>query len=445
MASAGDTIFALSSGPGRAGVSVFRASGPDAAEILRVICGGPLPAPRFASLRKLFDQDGGLIDEALVLFFEGPDSFTGEDTAEFHTHGSPAVVETMAARFLSLGLRQALPGEFTRRAFDNGKMDLTEAEGLADLIDSDTDVQRRQAVRQMQGGLKSRYLDWREGLITALASIEGEIDFPDEEDVPDALAHIAFEPLSHVIGDMEDSLDQGGAGERIRQGLDIAIIGPPNAGKSSLINYLTGRDAAIVSEIAGTTRDIVDAHFEIAGLPVRVADTAGLRTTYDTIEAEGVRRAYKRSEDSDIRIGVVDAADVGDLSDTLKLLKPNDILFVNKIDIQMPAPISLGDVHILKGSAKTGEGLEELRSSLGSLVSERFSISADAGITRARHRDCVTRAKDALVRARTQLVQAPELAGDDIRLALHALKELAGETDIESVLDAIFSRFCIGK
>ena len=445
MESENQTIFALSSGAGRAGVSVFRVSGAKAGQSLREMTKTALPQPRLASLRKLFDQNGELIDEALCLYFQAPDSFSGEDTAEFHTHGSPAVVEAMAARFLTLGLRQALPGEFTRRAFDNGKMDLTEAEGLADLIDSDTELQRRQAVRQMQGGLKDRYLAWREKLIDALAAIEGEIDFPDEQDVPDELAHIAYDPISHVITDMESTLDQGNAAERIRQGLDIAIIGPPNAGKSSLINYLTGRDAAIVSDIAGTTRDIVDAHFEIAGLPVRIADTAGLRSTYDMIEAEGVRRAYKRSEESDIRIGVVDAADVSDLSDTFKLLKKNDILFVNKIDIKMPDPISLGDVKILKGSAKTGKGLSALREALSALVADRFAISADAGITRARHRDCVNRAKEALARARSQLAKAPELAGDDIRLALHALKELAGETDIESVLDAIFARFCIGK
>ena len=440
-----DTIFALSSGPGRSGVSVFRVSGPQATEVLTQIAPGPLPRRRYAILRQFLGVDGAAMDEGLVLFFKGPDSFTGEDVCEFHTHGSPAITEAMAQAFLKAGARQAEPGEFTRRAFDNGKMDLTEAEGLADLIDADTELQRRQAFRQMQGGLKSVYEGWREDLIAALASIEGEIDFPDEADVPDALSHVAYQPLSQAINGMNEALHDGFRGERIRHGLDIAIIGPPNVGKSTLINYLTGRDTAIVSDIAGTTRDIVDAHFEISGLPVRIADTAGLRVTADAIEAEGVKRAVARSEDSDIRIGVVDASDLGDVRETTKLLKKNDILFINKIDIHIPEPLHLGELHILQGSAKTEDGLSELVNLLGHIVAENFSVSAEAGLTRARHRDCVSRARDALMRARDQLVQAPELAGDDVRVALHSIKELAGETDIEAVLDAIFSRFCIGK
>ena len=443
--SSADTIFALSSGAGRAGVAVFRVSGPDAQAILKSIAPGPLPRRRYASLRNLVDQTGSGIDEALVLFFKGPDSFTGEDVCEFHTHGSPAVTEAMASSFLAAGARQAEPGEFTRRAFDNGKMDLTEAEGLADLIDSDTDSQRRQALRQMQGGLKRVYESWRERLIDALAAIEGEIDFPDEQDVPDALSHVAFTPLSQALDGMTKVLSDGHRGERIRHGIDISIIGPPNVGKSTLINFLTGRDTAIVSDIAGTTRDIVDAHFEIAGLPVRIADTAGLRVTADAIEAEGVRRAISRSEQSDIRIGVVDASDLRDVSNTVKLLKNNDILFINKIDIHIPDPLHLGEITILQGSAKTEAGLKELVDTLENIVREKYSVSAEAGLTRARHRDCVSRARDAVSRARDHLGTAPELAGDDIRLALHAVKELAGETDIEAVLDAIFSRFCIGK
>ncbi len=440
-----DTIFAQSSGAGRAGVTVFRLSGPDVRNALKKITQRRLPRPRFATLRALFTVQGEPLDEALVLFFEGPNSFTGEDVCEFHVHGSPAVAESLAKTCLELGLRQAEPGEFTRRAFDNGKMDLTEAEGLADLIDSDTDMQRRQALRQMQGGLKDVYEGWRERLVDVLALIEGAIDFPDEGDVPDALSHAAHEPLLSVIESMDDHLADGFRGEAIRQGLDIAIIGPPNAGKSSLINYLTGRDTAIVSETAGTTRDIVDAHFEISGLPVRIADTAGLRVTDDEIEAEGVKRALARSEAADIRIGVVDAGECSEFPKVRKLLKKNDIILINKIDISTPTEAVQAQDDLILASVSTGVGMDAFTGRLEQMVRERFSLSSQPGLTRARHRDCVSRGKEALTRASSALSMAPELAGDDVRSALHAIKELAGETDIEAVLGAIFSRFCIGK
>ena len=442
-----NTIFSLSSALGRAGVSVFRVSGFGAKDVLETLTGRPCPAPRKAALRKLYSQEGSVIDEALVLWMPGPGSFTGEDSSEFHTHGSPAVIEAMAGALLAAGARQARAGEFTRRAFENGKMDLTEAEGLADLIDAETEGQRRQALRQMTGGLRGLYEGWREDLLDALAQIEGEIDFPDEEDVPDALSHKAYPYLSRVIYAMEAGLSKADQGETIRHGVEVVIIGRPNAGKSTLLNGLIGRDAAIVSEEAGTTRDIISINLTLAGLPVRLSDTAGLRDADSIIEAEGVRRARKLASDADLRIGVVDIADTASLPEILQELYDGDILVFNKADLAaQPMPnVSRETLGVLAMSALDMKDLEILGARLETEISERFAVGDEAGLTRARHKDCVSRANAALIRARANLAKAPELAGYDIRAALHALKELAGETDIESVLGRIFSRFCVGK
>ena len=441
-----DTIFALSSAQGRAGVSVFRVSGPEAEHVVKILTGRSCPAPRKAVLR-LFSRNNIVIDTGLLLWFPGPKSFTGEDMAEFQVHGSPAVIEAMAGAFLSAGARQAEAGEFTRRGFENDRMDLTEAEAIADLIDAETEGQREQAVRQMRGGLRETYNSWREDLMDALAQIEGEIDFPDEADVPNDLAHAAVPGLQLVIDAMEAALDDSSRGEHIRHGLDIAILGPPNAGKSTLINALSQKDAAIVSPEAGTTRDIVEVHLVMSGLPVRLSDTAGLRETENTIEAEGVKRALKRGDEADIRVGVVDSTDTSQLEAALLNLQAGDILVFNKSDIATtPKPIIKNDcVHVMTISGKNTEDVAGLRSKLDELIVERFSVSETAGLTRARHRDCVERAVESLRRAKANVSIAPELAGDDMRAALHAIKELAGETDIEAVLGRIFSRFCVGK
>lgn len=439
-----ETIFSLSSAAGRAGVSVFRVSGPDAESIIAAMTKRPCPAPRAAALRKLYKADD-LIDEALVLWFPAPASFTGEDCAEFQVHGSLAVIEAMAHAFAALGARQSEAGEFTKRAFDNGKMDLTEAEGLADLIDSETEGQRKQAVRQMQGGLRAIYENWRETLLDALAQIEGEIDFPDEADIPDGLSHKAYPYLSSTIASMEKLLTDGAKGERIRAGLDIAIIGAPNAGKSSLINSLAGREAAITSSDAGTTRDIIEVQLTLAGLPVRLSDTAGLREADNAVEAEGVKRAKARAIESDIRIFVQDSSSNEWDAEALGWLGPNDFCVLNKSDLGAKPDLLLVPCPVLTISAKTQEGLDGLRAQLEARITEMFSPSQDAGLTRARHRDCVVRAKESASRALENLGYAPELSGDDIRRALHAIKELAGETDIERVFDRIFSRFCVGK
>jgi len=288
-----DTIFALSSAPGRAGVSVLRLSGPLSGQALRSMTGRALPAPRVAALRAIQNGAGDVIDHPLVLWFPAPKSFTGEDCAEIHVHGSVAIIEAVATELLRLDLRQARPGEFTRRAVEHGKMDLTEAEGLADLIDARTEGQRLQALQNMDGALRETYELWQGQLLDALAQIEGEIDFADEADVPDALSHAAYPFLRTAADDMGAALATAARGRAVRDGIQIAIIGAPNAGKSTLLNALVKRDVAITSPQAGTTRDIVEAQAVIAGLPVTFSDTAGLRETSDAIEAEGVRRAPK--------------------------------------------------------------------------------------------------------------------------------------------------------
>lgn len=438
-----DTIFALATAAGRAGVAVMRISGPQSGEVLQALTGRELPAPRSAKLRTLQNAMGERLDEALVLWFPGPGSFTGENIVELHIHGSSAVVEAISDTLYNLGLRQAKAGEFTRRAFENDKLDLTEAEGLADLINAESEGQRRQALRQMEGGLKDVYEGWRSKILDALAMVEGEIDFPDEGDVPDALAHRAKQGLVELAELLENVLANSGRGEKVRSGLDIAIIGAPNAGKSSILNRLARRDAAIVSEEAGTTRDIVEINMHIAGLPVRLSDTAGLRETDNLVEAEGVRRAKLRARDADLRLGVIDLDNNN--NEVLNALTAGDFILYNKAD--------LGEANILENvsretfllSATTGSGFDALESALERVIKSRFALTEQAGLTRSRHVECVRNALSAVENAVTNLSIAPELAGADLREALHAIKELAGEADIEAVLDRVFSQFCIGK
>lgn len=440
----GETIFSLSSATGRAGVAVFRVSGPESAQAVKNLTGRPVPKPRYASLRALRNPTGEPIDEALVLWFPSPASFTGEDSVEFHTHGSPAVINGLSAALLSQGLRQAEPGEFTRRAVQNGKMDLTEAEGLADLIDAQSEGQRVQALRQMGGGLREIYEAWREQLLDALAQIEGEIDFPDEGDIPDSLSHGAYTPLGDLASEMDRALQDMGRGAAIRSGLDIAIIGAPNAGKSTLINALTRRDIAITSPEAGTTRDILEAQMVIAGLPVTLSDTAGLRESDNMIEVEGVKRARKRAEEAEITIYVVRPGVTEFDVSVLNTLSATDIIFINKTDGYMDKTLNIPEGAV-RGNLMQAGAEEDLYAHLEVIIRENFSVGQDSGLTRARHGDCVRRALEAIRRAQTHLGVAPELAGDDLRTALRALSELAGESDIEAVFDRIFSRFCVGK
>lgn len=440
---AADTIFALATPPGRSGVAVMRLSGPLTGTIVDAVIAGDRPAPRYAVLRRLVASDATLIDEGLLLLFPGPHSFTGEDCAEFQIHGGPAVIEALAARLTELGARLAEPGEFTRRAFEHGRLDLTEAEGLADLIDAETAAQREQALAQMSGALRTLYEDWRQRLISVLAAIEGEIDFPDEDDVPDRLAQTARPVLDALAVDLERHLDDDRRGERIREGFVIAIIGPPNAGKSSLLNALARRDAAIVTDIPGTTRDVVEVRMDLGGFAVTLADTAGLRETEDVIEREGVKRALTRADSADFVIGLLDGSVEWNQEMTPVLARADMIVF-GKADLptRLTLPDSRGPSHRI--SARTGKRVGALERDLGKIVSERLSRREMPALSRLRHRRSVEMARDALRRALNGLSD-PELAGEDVRLAVRALESLTGRIDVEHVLDEVFSRFCIGK
>jgi len=446
-----DTIVALASGAGRAGVAVIRLSGPQAGDVLGALTARDLPKPRCATREAFCDPRTGLsLDDGLALWFPGPHSFTGEDVAELHIHGGPAVIAAIVDACLSQpGVRVADPGEYTRRAFENGKLDLAEAEGLADLVDAETEGQRRQALRQRRGALSLVYETWRARLIEAAALIEAEIDFPDE-DLPGELARRAGPLLHALAADMDAHLNDAHRGERIRDGYRIAIIGPPNAGKSSLLNALAKREAAIVSDIPGTTRDVVEVRLVLAGFPVWIADTAGLREAADAIEAEGVRRALARAEEADLRIGVVETRE-GVPESLSAVLGPGDLLVRSKLDLCGPpaprrhAPQSAGEASAVHISAVTGEGLAQLHDLLTARVAEALGREEAPVLTRARHRRLVEEARDALNRAITALNQGAELAAEDARAATTSIGRLTGRIDVEDLLDEIFSSFCIGK
>jgi len=444
-----DTIVALATGAGRAGVAVIRLSGPAAGSTLSALTARDLPKPRMATREAFCDPRTGVsLDDGLALWFPGPHSFTGEDVVELHIHGGPAVIAAVIDAALSQpGVRPAEPGEYTRRAFENGKLDLAEAEGLADLVDAETEGQRRQALRQRRGALSAVYEGWRGKLIEAAALIEAEIDFPDE-DLPGALAQRAGPILQSMADDMGQHLDDAHRGERIRDGFRIAIIGPPNAGKSSLLNALAQREAAIVSDIPGTTRDVVEVRLVLAGFPVWIADTAGLREAADAIEAEGVRRALARAEEADLRIGVVEFAD---RLTAPSALRADDVLVVSKMDLVDAAQgagvdlVGAPPVELALVSTKTGLGLAELHELLSARVTEALGPEEAPVLTRARHRRLVEEARSALSRAIPALELGPELAAEDVRVAADQIGRLTGRIDVEDLLGEIFSSFCIGK
>ena len=434
-----ETIFAPSSGTGRAGVSVLRISGPQAPQALQRLTGRPLPLERRATLAALHDPDSGeLLDRGLVLWFPAPGSFTGEDVVELHLHGGHAVVSALLDALGRLpGCAPAEPGAFTRRAFDAGKLDLAEVEGLADLISAETAAQRRQALRQLDGGLSKRIEVWRDRLARQLAHLEATIDFPDE-DLPDELDTEALNDISAVRKEMDQHLGSAPLGERLREGLEIAILGPPNAGKSSLLNSLAKRDVAIVAETAGTTRDVVEVRLDIEGYPVTIADTAGLRNAegeaLDPVEAEGIRRSLARADSADFKLLVFDATRQPD-PNILSLADADTLICWNKTDLSTGAPPTFPNQAAVALSAKTGEGLSRLIAALSGAVAQRFE--------RARHRQAVQEAVAALDRATSQTM--PELSAEDLRIALRALGRVVGRVDVEDLLDVIFREFCIGK
>lgn len=446
---AADTIFALASGRGRAGIAVMRLSGPAADAALAALCGdaAALPAPRTGVLRFLHDDTGERLDQALVMRFPAPRSFTGEDVVELHLHGSPAVVAAVAGVLAARpGVRPAEPGEFSRRAFANGRMDLTAAEGLADLVAAETAAQRRQALRQMGGALAGLYDGWRTDLIAATALVEAMIDFPDD-DLPDDLAADLAARLDRLCAALRDHLADDRRGERLRDGLAVAIVGAPNAGKSSLLNRLAGRDAAIVSATAGTTRDVVEVRLDLDGWPVLLADTAGLRAAGDAIEAEGVRRAYHQATEADLKLAVFDAGAVsraGPDAATLALVDADTLVVAAKADLVATAlPAALAGRPVLAVSSVTGSGIDDLVRAIGAAAAARLDSGTAAPLTRPRHRAALQAALQALDRART--TGLADLAAEDLRLAATALGRITGRVDVEEVLDAVFGRFCIGK
>ena len=442
------TIFALSSAKGRAGVCVFRISGPEAGPAVEALTGGAAPPPRTAALREVRLADGTPIDRGLVLWFPAPASFTGEDVAEVHLHGGPSVIAAMTERLAELpGLRPADAGEFTRRAFANGKLDLTEAEGLADLIAADTEQQRRLALRQLSGELKERYEAWRADLVKALAHLEASIDFADE-DLPPDLTTAIRDRIARLTAEIAFHLADRRRGEIVRDGFTVVILGAPNVGKSSLLNALARRDVAIVSAIPGTTRDAIEVDLDLGGYAVTLIDTAGLRETADEIESEGIRRARAKAQAADLRLGVVDANSVDD-SRVSPELSGHDAIVLNKSDLAPNQTVPASPAHhTIRISAKTGEGIDDLLSWLEAQVTARAGGADAMPITRARHREALEDALAALKRVPASLTAgAPhlDLAAEDLRLAARALGRITGRVDVEDLLDVIFKDFCIGK
>jgi tRNA modification GTPase len=428
-----DTIFAVASGAGQAAVTVLRVSGQGAGAVLDRIC-RRRPAPRFAALRTLRDHDGDVLDRALVLWMPGPGTYTGEDSVELFLHGGSAVQHSVATALIEAGARPAEAGEFSRRAFLNGRMDLLEAEAVADLIAAESDAQRRQALRQLEGALGSVYADWTVRLTRLLAQQEALIDFP-EDDLPPATEAAMLAEIGKVRSEIAAHLDDGRRGERLREGLVIAITGAPNVGKSTLINALAGREVAIVSPQAGTTRDVLEARVVIGGVPVMLLDTAGLRETADDVEAEGVRRARMRAASADLVVVLCD----GGGSVVASPDNGNPVLRVtNKADLGVRHEGADAEV-----SALTGLGMASLKERLAQEVKRLVDSAGPPPLTRARHRAGLIDSASALENALS--AELPELRGEALRQAVRGIGRVTGRVGTEAVLDAVFRQFCIGK
>ena len=439
------TVFALSTARGRGAIAVFRVSGPAAGDALESLTGLGAPAPRRAIRVEIREPaTGEVLDDGLALWFPGPASYTGEDVAELHVHGGRAVIEAVGLALGRIdGLVPAGPGEFTRRAFAAGKLDLTQVEAIADLVDAETEAQRRQARRQAGGALAALYESWRAALIGALAHLEAVIDFPDEDLPQEAEAAVA-ETIARLARDVAGHLADARRGERLRDGVAVAVLGPPNVGKSSLVNALARRDAAIVAAEAGTTRDAIEVHLDLGGLPATAIDTAGLREAAGEIEAEGIRRALARAEDADLRLVMLDARDPVPGAALARLIDGDALVALNKTDLRRsPPPASVAGRPAVALSVRTGDGLDALIARLTDAVAERTASGAAPVPTRLRHRLALESCLAALRRAAGQ--EIPELRAEDLRAAAAALGRLTGRVGVEDVLDAIFRDFCIGK
>ena len=442
------TIYALSTGPGVSGIAVVRVSGKEAAEVVKRLTGHDLPVPRVATLKKInYINTNNLIDEGVVIWFPGPNSYTGEDLAEFHVHGSRAVVSALHSSISGIkNCRLAEPGEFTKLAFQNGKINLLKAEGIADLVSAETEIQRKQAVEIMSGKSSDKFTSWRAKLLKILAHVEAKIDFPDEDLPKDILDEIQ-KTSNQVSKEIEKVLDDQKVGERIREGFKIAIVGPTNAGKSSLLNYLSKRDVAIVSEIAGTTRDVIETHLNLDGYPVVVSDTAGIRESKNEIEKKGIKLALNRAEDADLKLIIVDAKSVDFTSVLKELIDENAILVVNKSDLiagNINNELKKHD-HILV-SIKNNLNLDKLILKIKKKLENKFISYGDILITRERHRQhleqCISHLKNFKNKNGSEDY---DKAAEDLRLATRHLGMIVGKVDVEEILGSIFNDFCIGK
>ena len=438
------TIFALSSAPGRAGVAVVRVSGPRAGTVLDLMA-PPRPSPRYAAARHIAHPvTGERLDQSLVLWLPGPKSFTGEDVVELHLHGGRAVIKAVLGALAAMpGCRLAEAGEFARRAYDNGKIDLAEAEGLADLIDAETEAQRRQALRQAEGGLSALTEDWRSRLIAASALVEAAIDFSDEADVSAG----AYAEARRLAAELETAiarhLDDGHRGEILRESFDVVLAGAPNVGKSSLLNVLARREAAIVSAEAGTTRDVIEVRLDLEGLPVVVSDTAGLRAATGEVEREGIRRTLARAHRADLVLWLSDVRAPQPIPGELQATADRALLVRNKVDLLDGKAPPLGDALLI--SARTGEGIDALARRLAAIARERIGEREEPLVTQARHRQQLELCHSALRAFRERDAEAIELRAEDLRQAATALGRITGRVDVEDVLDQVFGRFCIGK
>ncbi len=442
------TIYALSTGPGISGIAVIRVSGKNTADVVKKLTGSKLPSARTATLAK-FNKNGGkeLIDEGVIIWFPAPNSYTGEDLAEFHVHGSRAVIKAMHIAISKIkNCRLAEPGEFTKRAFQNGKINLLKAESIADLVSSETEIQRKQALKIMSGKISDKYNSWRKKLLKILSHIEAKIDFP-EEDLPKNIFTEIQKTSNNVMKEINKTLNDQKVGERIREGFKIAIIGPPNSGKSSLLNYLSKRDVAIVSEIAGTTRDVIETHLNLDGYPVIVSDTAGIRSSKNEIEKKGIKIALKRANDADLRLVIVSAKNV-DFTRVLKaLLNKNAILVVNKSDLirgKLNSKFKKYE-HVLI-SIKKDSNLNKLITKIKSKLKNKFTTTEDILITRERHRQNLINCVQHLEKfQKKKSAQDFDKAAEDLRLATRHLGMIVGKVDVEELLGSIFNDFCIGK
>jgi tRNA modification GTPase len=442
------TIYALSSGPGVSGIAVIRISGPETSKAIELLTGKPVPNPRIATLRKINKiNTSELIDEGIILWFPGPESYTGEDMAEIQVHGSKAVIDALHSSISNIeNCRLAEPGEFTKLAFQNGKINLLKAESIADLISSETEIQRQQAIKIMNGKSADEFNFLRKKLLKILSHVEAKIDFPDE-DLPNDILKEIKKSSDDVLKNIEKILNDQKVGERIREGFKIAILGPTNAGKSSLLNYLSNRDVAIVSEIAGTTRDVIETHLNIDGYPVIVSDTAGIRDSKNEIEKKGIKLSLNRADEADLKLVVVDAKNL-DFTDVLKgLLDQDAILVINKSDLLSedidPEIKKLNHVLI---SIKENLNIDELILKIKNNLRNKFITSDNILITRERHRQHLEQCLEHLKNFnKKNEVEDFDKAAEDLRLATRHLGMIVGKVDVEEILGSIFNDFCIGK